>query len=82
LPKNRLGIVCFALLCTVFLAALDHSIIAITLPTIVAHLNGGNNYSWVANSYLLAAGAFGPLYGHLSIFLVRYFTDDTSGQYS
>jgi len=36
------------------------------LPTIVAKLGGGNEYSWVGSGYMLGAGAFGPLYGKLS----------------
>ena len=64
LPRNRLGIVSFALVCTMFLGTVDQvgwvslvgmglmrdlpkTIIATALPTIVAHLGGGNNYSWV-----------------------------------
>ncbi|KIK79861.1 hypothetical protein PAXRUDRAFT_16097 [Paxillus rubicundulus Ve08.2h10] len=66
LPKNRLGIVLFGLMCAIFLAALDQTIIATALPTIVADVGGGNSYSWVGSSYMLAAGAFGPLYGKLS----------------
>ncbi|KAF9242116.1 MFS general substrate transporter [Melanogaster broomeanus] len=66
LPKNRLGIVFFGLMCTIFLAALDQTIVATALPTIVAKLGGGNNYSWVGSAYMLSAGAFGPLYGKLS----------------
>ncbi|KAH7913996.1 major facilitator superfamily domain-containing protein [Hygrophoropsis aurantiaca] len=66
LPKNRLGIVLFGLMCSTFLAALDQTIVATALPTIVAHLGGGGNYSWVGSAYMLAAGAFGPLYGKLS----------------
>ncbi|KAG8217929.1 MFS general substrate transporter [Butyriboletus roseoflavus] len=66
LPKNRLSIVFFGLMCTMFLAALDQTIIATALPTIVAQLGGGNSYSWVGSAYMLAAGAFGPLYGKLS----------------
>ncbi|KIJ07370.1 hypothetical protein PAXINDRAFT_102988 [Paxillus involutus ATCC 200175] len=66
LPKNRLGIVLFALMCTTFLAALDQMIVAVALPTIVADVGGGNSYSWVGSAYMLAAGAFGPLYGKLS----------------
>ncbi|KAF9218222.1 MFS general substrate transporter, partial [Gyrodon lividus] len=42
------------------------TIVATALPTIVANLGGGNNYSWVGSAYMLAAGAFGPLYGKLS----------------
>ncbi|KAG6371837.1 MFS general substrate transporter, partial [Boletus reticuloceps] len=42
------------------------TIVATALPTIVAHLQGGNSYSWVGSAYLLSAGAFAPLYGKLS----------------
>ncbi|KAG6370062.1 MFS general substrate transporter [Boletus reticuloceps] len=66
LSKNRLGIVGFALVCTMFLGAIDYTIVATALPTIVAHLQGGNSYSWVGSAYLLSAGAFAPLYGKLS----------------
>ncbi|KAI9574224.1 MFS general substrate transporter [Boletus coccyginus] len=65
-PKNRLGIVLLGLMCTVFLAALDQTIVATALPTIVADLGGGNSYSWVGSAYMLSAGAFSPLYGKLS----------------
>ncbi|KIK74354.1 hypothetical protein PAXRUDRAFT_19969, partial [Paxillus rubicundulus Ve08.2h10] len=66
LPKNRLGIVLFGLMCAMFLAALDQTIVATALPTIVADVGGGNSYSWVGSAYMLAAGALGPLYGKLS----------------
>ncbi|KAH7929620.1 MFS general substrate transporter [Leucogyrophana mollusca] len=71
LPKNRLGIVLFGLMCSMFLAALDQTIVATALPTVVAHLGGGNNYSWVGSAYMLTAGAFGPLYGKLSDIIGR-----------
>ncbi|KAF9235568.1 major facilitator superfamily domain-containing protein [Melanogaster broomeanus] len=66
IPKNRLGFVFFGLMSCIFLATLDQTIVAIALPTIVAKLGGGNNYSWVGSAYMLASGAFGPLYGKLS----------------
>ncbi|KAG2111720.1 major facilitator superfamily domain-containing protein [Suillus discolor] len=65
-PKNRLGIVFFGLMCSAFLAALDQTIVATALPTIVADLGGGNNYSWVGSAYMLASASLGPLYGKLS----------------
>ncbi|KAI6045676.1 MFS general substrate transporter [Pisolithus marmoratus] len=71
LPKNRLGIVFFGLMCSVFLAALDQTIVATALPTIVADLGGGKNYSWVGSAYMLACAAIGPLYGKLSDMLGR-----------
>jgi MFS family permease len=39
--------------------------VATALPTIIADLNGGENYAWVGTSYLLASAAFTPLYGRL-----------------
>ncbi|KAI6144820.1 MFS general substrate transporter [Pisolithus thermaeus] len=71
LPKNRLGIVFFGLMCSVFLAALDQTIVATALPTIAADLGGGKNYSWVGSAYMLACAAIGPLYGKLSDMLGR-----------
>ncbi|KAG2756045.1 MFS general substrate transporter [Suillus brevipes Sb2] len=65
-PKNRMGIVFFGLMCSTFLAALDQTIVATALPTIVAELGGGKNYSWVGSSYMLASASLGPLYGKLS----------------
>ncbi|VDC06640.1 unnamed protein product [Peniophora sp. CBMAI 1063] len=66
LPPNNLPIVFTGLMCCTFLAALDQTIVATALPTIVAKLGGGSNYSWVGTAYLLAAAALSPLYGKLS----------------
>ncbi|KAJ7097805.1 MFS amino acid permease [Mycena belliarum] len=66
LPKNRLSIVFLALALTMFLAAMDQTIVATALPTIVDKLGGGSLYSWVGSSYLLAAATLSPLYGKLS----------------
>ncbi|KAI0030373.1 MFS amino acid permease [Vararia minispora EC-137] len=66
LPKNNIVLVFLGLMLTVFLAALDQTIVATALPTIVADLGGGANYSWVGSAYLLAAAALSPLYGKLS----------------
>ncbi|CAL1704737.1 unnamed protein product [Somion occarium] len=71
LPKNRLGIVFFGLMSCTFLAALDQTIVATALPTIVAKLGGGKDYSWVGSAYLLAAAALGPVYGKLSDLIGR-----------
>ncbi|KAF8503316.1 major facilitator superfamily domain-containing protein [Russula emetica] len=66
LPHNRFWIVFPGLMCCIFLAALDQTIVATALPTIVERLGQGQNYSWVGSSYLLAASALAPLYGKLS----------------
>jgi len=66
LPHNRLGIVFFGLMSCTFLAALDQTIVATALPTIVQELGGGKDYSWVGSAYLLAAASLGTVYGKAS----------------
>ncbi|KAJ3834796.1 MFS general substrate transporter [Lentinula raphanica] len=66
LPHNRLPIVFFGFMCSIFLAAMDQTIVATALPTIVKDLGGGADYSWVGSAYLLAAASLAPLYGKLS----------------
>ncbi|KAG2343385.1 MFS general substrate transporter [Suillus weaverae] len=74
-PKNRMGIVFFGLMCTTFLVALDQTIVATALPTIVAELGGSKNSSWVGGAYMLVCASLSPLcrkcmlYGCILIFL-------------
>ncbi|KAF7798263.1 hypothetical protein EIP86_009480 [Pleurotus ostreatoroseus] len=70
-PKNRLGIVFTGLMGCSFLAALDQTIVATALPTIVEHLGDGKNYSWVGTAYLLGSASLSPLWGKLSDILGR-----------
>jgi Na+/melibiose symporter-like transporter len=66
LPYNRLWIVVPGLMACVSLAALDQTIVATALPTIVEELGEGKNYSWVGSAYMLTSCAFSPSYGKLS----------------
>lgn len=70
-PHNNMLLVFSGLMCTTFLAALDQTIVATALPTIVADLGGGNLYSWVGSAYLLASACLSPLYGKLSDLIGR-----------
>ncbi|MDH3264178.1 MAG: MFS transporter [Paracoccaceae bacterium] len=47
------------------LAALDQTIVATALPTIVADLGGLDHLSWVVTAYILASTIVAPLYGKL-----------------
>ena len=47
------------------LAALDSTIVATALPTIVGELGGLERLSWVVTAYLLAQTVVTPLYGKL-----------------
>ncbi|ETS76487.1 hypothetical protein PFICI_11874 [Pestalotiopsis fici W106-1] len=54
------------LCCTGLVSALDGSIVATALPSIVASLQGGDDYVWVVNVYFLTSAALQPLYGQLA----------------
>lgn len=51
---------------TILLAALDQTIVATALPSIVGDLRGFNNLSWIVSAYLIATTVTIPLYGKLS----------------
>ena len=54
-----------ALMLVLLLAALDQTIVATALPTIVDDLGSVSKLSWVVTAYLLASTVVGPLYGKL-----------------
>src|ERR1700733_9752371 len=64
-PARRLGLVFAGLMLVMLLAALDSTIVATALPTIVGDLGGLERLSWVTSAYLLAQTAVTPLYGKL-----------------
>src|SRR5947209_10738283 len=53
------------LMLVLLLAALDQTIVATALPTIVSDLGGLSRLAWVTSAYLLAQTAVTPLYGKL-----------------
>ena len=67
LPKPRsLRIVMGALMLCLFLSALDQTIVATALPTIVGDLGGLDQISWVVTAYLLSSTVSVPLFGKIS----------------
>ena len=54
------------LMTAMLLAALDQTIVATALPTIVGELGGLKNLSWVVTAYLLCSTISVPLYGKIS----------------
>jgi EmrB/QacA subfamily drug resistance transporter len=54
------------LMLTVFLAALNQTIVATALPTIGRDFSDFDSLSWIVTSYLLTSTAVAPLYGKLS----------------
>lgn len=49
-----------------FLAALEATVIATAMPTVIASLGGMRHYTWVFSSYLLASTVTVPVWGKLS----------------
>lgn len=66
LSPSQFRVVLLALLLGVLLAALDGTIVAVALPTIVGDLGGIEDTHWVVTAYLLTATASTLLYGRLS----------------
>lgn len=65
-PRGReLGLVIVALFVTTLLAALDQTIFATALPTVVGDLHGVELMLWVTTAYILAATIMMPVYGKL-----------------
>ena len=56
----------FAILLGLFLAALDQTIVAVALPTIVTELGGQSLLTWTITIYLLTSTITVPFYGKLS----------------
>ncbi|HSS80154.1 MAG TPA: MDR family MFS transporter [Gaiellaceae bacterium] len=53
------------LMVALLLAALDQTIVATALPTVVGELGGVSQYSWVFTAYVLGSTVTVPLYGKL-----------------
>lgn len=75
MSRARTNIVFTTIVLGMLMAALDQTIVATALPTIVADLGGAGHMAWVVTAYLLAeavatalAGKLGDLFGRKLIF--------------
>ncbi len=66
LPHRTKMVILAGVLVSLFLAALDQTIVATALPAIVRDFSGIDLVSWVSTGYLLASTAMVPIYGKLS----------------
>ena len=66
LTQGEVRTILMSLLLTMFLAALDQTIVATALPTIGRQFNDVSSLAWVISAYLLASTAVAPLFGTLS----------------
>lgn len=63
-PRRRF--VLAACMMATFTAAVEGTIVATAMPTIVAELNGAELYSWVFSAFLLTQAVTIPIYGRLA----------------
>ncbi|HEY7648396.1 MAG TPA: MDR family MFS transporter [Methylomirabilota bacterium] len=73
--QKRLALV--GVMLAIFLAALESTVVALAMPTVVAKLGGLEIYSWVFSGYMLTQtvamplwGRFSDLYGRRPIYLI------------
>src|ERR1700728_4087141 len=66
LTPGEVSTILMSLMLTMFLAALDQTIVATALPTIGRQFQDVTNLSWVITAYLLASTAVAPVFGTLS----------------
>jgi EmrB/QacA subfamily drug resistance transporter len=66
LTHPEIRTIVIGIMLTMFLGALDQTIVATALPTIGRHFNNLDDLSWVVTAYLLTGTASTPLYGKLS----------------
>lgn len=65
LSRRQINLIFIGLMLAVLLAALDQTIVATALPTIVGELHGLEHLSWVITAYMLASTIGLPIYGKL-----------------
>src|SRR4051812_35318664 len=66
LAPDEVRTILLSLMLTMFLAALDQTIVATALPTIGRQFHDVSSLSWVITAYLLASTAVAPVFGTLS----------------
>ena len=59
-------LVTIGIMLSLFMSAIEATVVATAMPTIVSQLGGLAAYSWVFSAYMLTATATVPLYGKLS----------------
>lgn len=66
MSSKRTMVVTIGVMLSLFMAAVEGTVVATAMPTIVAELGGLAQYSWVFSAYMLTSTTTVPLYGKLS----------------
>ncbi|MBL0385697.1 DHA2 family efflux MFS transporter permease subunit [Tumebacillus sp. ITR2] len=64
--QSKLGFVVAGLLLGILMAAMDNTIVATSIGTIVSDLGGLDKFVWVTSAYMVASMAGMPIFGKLS----------------
>jgi MFS family permease len=64
--SDRRSMVFAAALSTIFMAAIEGTIVATAMPIIVGALGGFDLFSWIFGAYLLTQAVMIPIYGRLA----------------
>jgi len=66
MSKQRTIILMAGIMLSLFMAAVESTVVATAMPTIVGQLGGLEAFSWVFSAYMLASTTTVPLFGKLS----------------
>jgi EmrB/QacA subfamily drug resistance transporter len=66
MPKTHRPLTVIALMLSLFMGALEATVISTAMPTVVGDLGGIQIYSWVFTAYLLTSTVTVPIYGKLA----------------
>lgn len=64
--RLQTALIMLSLCSSLFLAALDITIITTAIPTIAAEFHSNLGYTWIGSAFILANGALVPLWGKIS----------------
>ena len=71
MSRKRVIVVTVGIMLSLFMAAVESTVVATAMPTIVSELGGLAFYSWVFTAYMLTSTTTVPIYGKLSDILGR-----------
>ena len=66
MSRRRVIVITAGVMLSLFMAAVESTVVSTAMPTIVSQLGGLATYSWVFSAYMLASTTTVPLYGKLS----------------
>lgn len=65
-PVTRRAVTVAGLILAIALSALEATVIATAMPTVIGDLGGIEHYAWVANAYLISSSVTVPIFGKLA----------------